>query len=100
MAREFKDTTLPSIAIRGLGILDAHVVSSCSSPSGWRFRGGNVPQSRQGRPRTQATAQGKQLRRPAHLGRRTDPTEMKIPPWQGREVDLQTLYLCKREYRD
>jgi hypothetical protein len=49
-SRYARHTALPSIATRALEMLSDHVVSSCSSPSLWRFRGGNVPRNRPGRP--------------------------------------------------
>jgi hypothetical protein len=75
-------TTPPSIANSALGIPNDYVASFCSLPSFWRFRGRNVLQSRQGKPRTRATVKGKQPQRLGHLDRRTGSTEMKKTlPW-------------------
>jgi hypothetical protein len=87
--------TLPSIGNRVLGMLNDHVVSFCSWPSFCRFRGQNVSPRMQRVLRRQTTTQEKQPQRRALLDRRNGPREMKIPPWRGSEVDLQTLPLCK-----
>ncbi len=94
--KESRYTTPPSIGnYCALGMLNDPVVSFCSLPSFWHFRGRNVPRSRQGRPRRQATTQAEQAQRAALLDRRSDQMEMKMLLWQRREVDLQTLPLCK-----
>jgi hypothetical protein len=75
-----KTRVTPIGGFRALRMLNDHVVSFCSWPSFWYFRGQNVSPRMQGMLQRQTTTQVEKPQRRALLDRRSGPMEMKILP--------------------
>jgi hypothetical protein len=76
--REHRAAPPPIGGSRALRMLNDHVVSFCSWPSSWYFRGQNVSPRMQRTLQRQTTLQVEKPQRRALLDRRNGPKEMKI----------------------